>query len=139
MKNSALFFCLLVLPFLSDAQDSGVVPLGNNFLYRGVENPIKVIVEGYSCDSLAVTSNMNLRRLSGCKYSVVPMNQHTGIFKVSALREGDTVFIGAHRFRLWTTPDPEANVEGSFDGGISIGVLNRTRRISAELARVYGL
>ncbi|MEN8204178.1 MAG: GldM family protein [Bacteroidota bacterium] len=133
MKNPALLFCLLVLPFFGYAQESGVVPLGNNFFYRGLHNPIKVIVEGYSCDSLVVTSNMTLRRSSGCKYTVVPMNQHTGIFKVSALNEGDTVFIGQHKFRLLTTPDPVAHVDGSYDGRINIGVLNRARRIEAKL------
>lgn len=133
MKTKALIFCLLCLPLYTYAQDSGVVPLANNFLYRGVENPIKVIVEGYSCESLYVTANMNLKRLYGCDYYVTPMNQNTGIFRIHVLREGDTVFIGQHIFRLLTTPDPVAKIEGSYDGRISNGLLNRARRITADL------
>lgn len=133
MKKQALICCLLCLPLFAYAQDSGVIPYANNFLYRGVESPIKVIAEDYSCESLYVTANMNLKRLYGCDYYVTPMNQNTGIFRIHVLRESDTVFIGQHIFRLLTTPDPVAKIEGSYDGRISIGLLNRARRITADL------
>jgi len=133
MKYSAWIFSLLLLPIFSHAQESGVIPLGNNFLYRGIDNPIKVLVEGYSCDSLIVTSNMKLRRYHRCEYHVVPMKEHTGEFRIFALNKGDTVFVGQHEFRLLITPDPVARIDGSHEGRIIIGRLIEARGIEAKL------
>lgn len=133
MRKQALIFCLLCLPLYTYAQVSGVVPLANNFLYRGIENPIKVIVEGYLCDSIEVSGSMPISRIRACEYSVIPMNESYGYIKVSVYKKGFWSNIGRHDFRILTIPDPVAKIEGSYDGRISIGVLTRARGITADL------
>lgn len=133
MKKQALICCLLCLPLFAYAQESSVTPTYFNVLYRGVENPLKILAEGYSCDSLYVISTMKFRHTFGCNYYVTPMNESYGIFTVNAFREGDTVFIGKHEFRLLTTPDPVASVPRSRDGRIPKNALLAERGIRAQL------
>jgi hypothetical protein len=129
MKKSLWIIVVLMLPRSNYAQKVAVYPTYFNVLYMGIDNPLKVVVENYNCDSISVSANMNMRKTTGCEYVVTPRSLNTGIITVSGVKNGENRALGKHQFRVLSVPDPMAIVGRKSGGDI--------RR--EELFSIYGM
>lgn len=134
MKKNILAVVVLILSLSNYAQEFGIVPTKLNILYRGIENPIKVVVENHSCDSVFITSNnLAVKRLYNCNYIVVPGKARSASITVGVIKNNDTILLGRHEFRVWSTPDPVAKLSGRSKGEIPKNLLFQARGLTAEV------
>jgi len=134
MKKLILLVTVSVISISIYAQrESGVVPSKFNILYKGIENPLKILVENHSCESIYVTSNTKLRMTRFCNYVSVPTRLGTANFRVSVIKDKDTILVGNHQFRVHKVPDPAAYVGGKSGGKIARNVFLAANRITARL------
>jgi len=123
MKKRVLILLVLMLSFSGYAQEFAISPLKMNIMYMGVENPIKVVVENYSCDSILISANVQLQRRLGCDYIAIPGKISVATFNLAVIKNNDTINIGRSQFRVHKTPDPVVELGGKTDGMISKGFL----------------
>ena len=133
MKKRVLIVLALMFSLSVYAQEFGISPLKMNIMYMGVENPIKVVVENHSCDSILISSNVQLRRRIGCDYIAIPGKISVATFNLAVIKNNDTINIGRSQFRVHKTPDPVVILGGRRDGVISTGFLRSQPGLGAEL------
>ncbi len=132
MKKRVLIVLALMLSLSVNAQEYAISPLKMNILYMGVENPLKIVVENHSCDSILISSNVRLKRRVGCEYFAIPGNISVATFNLSVIKNKDTIRIGSSQFRVHKIPDPVVTVGGRRDGVMPKPVLFSEPGIKAE-------
>lgn len=105
-----------------------------NKLYLGVDNPIEVVVENTSCDSIIVVSNNGQFTYSNnCRYILKPINTGIALISIYKINNNDTISLGSAKFRVKEIPTPTAHIYGSINGKISKTKLVAANRIFAYL------
>jgi hypothetical protein len=123
MKKEVLSLLILLLSLSVYAQEFGVSPLKMNIMYMGVENPLRIVVENHSCDSIIISSNVKLQKIRPCNYIAIPGNISVANFNLAVIKNNDNIRIGRSQFRVHKTPDPVVSVGGRKDGTIPKGFL----------------
>ena len=100
----SIAFFLIVLP--SSGQSFTVSADKMNVLYVGVDNPISVTVENYSCESIAVSTNNGKITGSNCQY--IFSGGTVGVANIAVYKKvkGKMQVIGIWPFRIKHLPLP---------------------------------
>lgn len=110
----ALFFFLLSLFYLQQcyAQKAVVANLKENVAYVGLNNPIAVMVEGYTCDQIEVSTNNGIiiKSDGSCNYIFIPQLTSRATIYIQSKSYTDSI-----EFRTKLTPDPDLEVESNRD------------------------
>ena len=130
----------IVLPaFLSlfsltiSAQEFAVSAEAFNVLYRGVENPVKIAVENFDCDSILVSGEARIRKVRPCRYSIAPGKGRDANIHVWGIRNNDTLKLGTYTYRILQIPEPRAEIGGRSGGKIPISHFISHAGLSANL------
>ena len=117
-----LLFCTWIKGL---GQASAVANLAQNLVYIGLANPFIVIAEQHPCESIVVTTdNGRLEKMEHpCQYHYLPEKEGKGTITIQTIKNGDTLRIGEHLFRVKSLPDPIPTVGGKSTGFISRSVL----------------
>ena len=105
----------------------------NNVIYKGVENPLTIIVQNVS--PADVIAKAEYGRLTGKEghymyYSDTGSAVNIVVFKKT--RAGEKI-IGLYPFRVKQIPDPEAKVAGKPGGNIPVAALRSQSRITTNI------
>jgi hypothetical protein len=133
MKTIYLFLCLLILPFIISAQETGkdavVSPVKMNVLYKGLANPVEIAVPGVPSDKVTATaSNGTIKKVAG-GWEVSPVDEGECIVSVLV----DNKKISDKTFRIKLVPNPMAVFAGSYDGSVAKDIALKTEALDAEL------
>jgi hypothetical protein len=87
MKSTLHFFCFLfalcLAFFQSAAQQLAAETMKNNVFYIGRDNPLTIVVTGFSCKDIVVkTDNGKIERTGDCEYNAVPQRAHSTVRKI---------------------------------------------------------
>jgi len=85
---------------------------GNNFVYRGKDNPITIAVSGITPEKIFVKTDNGTISGSDGKYKVYPGDKNELRITVYEIRNKDTVLVGQNAFRVKQFPDPTIYVAG---------------------------
>ena len=133
MKTIYLVLCLLILPLLVAAQETGidavVSPVKMNVMYLGMANPIEIAVPGVASDKITATvSNGTIKKVADL-WEVSPGD--AGECVVSVLVDNKKV--ADKLFRIKLVPNPVAVFAGSYTGRIAKDIALKTEVLDAEL------
>jgi GldM C-terminal domain len=132
MKKEAIIFLLFFAYFISNAQKFSIAGDKNNTLYLGLDNPLSIAVENYSCKSIIVkTDNGTISSASG-KY--IFHSTKIGKAEIILYRKtnGRTKEIGRSTFRVKSIPDPIAKVGPTSGGYINKVILRNQQYMRAD-------
>jgi len=121
------------------AQPGAVVsPTSMNVLFKGIGNPLKISVPGFSSDRIrASINNGSLRRTSG-GYEANVSSYGNATVTVSVIDDnGNSRNMGRQEFRVKRVPDPIAKVGGRSGGNITKSQLIGYGRIDPVMEDFY--
>jgi gliding motility-associated protein GldM len=133
MKTIYLILCLLILPFILNAQvpgiDAVVAPVKMNVMYLGMANPIEIAVPGITSDKITATvSNGTIKKVAN-GWEVLPGDTRECIVSVLV----DNKKVSDKKFRVKLVPNPVAIFAGKYDGRIAKDIALKTEALDAEL------
>lgn len=110
-------FLVLAFSFQSKAQVVVVSNLKQNVVYLGINNPLKIAMEGVSCNGISVrTDNGKLIKTGSCEYEYHPERKGMAQIIVKSAKKTYNYLL-----RVETMPQPIA-----FIGGSSGGLMSKT-------------
>ncbi len=116
MKRSALFFLLVMIPFIIIAQETGkdavVAAVRMNVMYRGLPNPVEIAVPGVSSDRVSATATNGTINKTAVGWEVIPAGE--GELAISVLVNNKK--IAEKMFRVKNVPAPVAVFAGKYNG-----------------------
>jgi hypothetical protein len=115
-------FLLAVLHFspLLPAQESIIANTrGAGKVYLGIDNPLNVFVEGYSCTSLSVSTDNGTLEKTGCFYNYHPSRLGTATFTIYKRQNGKTIKVNTRNLYVSRMPKPTAQV-GPYESGSNV-------------------
>lgn len=133
MKRIILIAAAAILSLSVNAQNFAIAPTAFNVLYRGVDNPLKIAVENYDCDSIIIYGDGMIKRAHPCEYMVTPGRTNSARIQVSGIRNHDTIMLGSYVLRVLDLPDPDPRIAGKSGGAIPLTFLLSNAGISADL------
>jgi len=124
--------CFLLITIAAYSQKCVVANVEENVLYIGVENPLDVAVDGYSCKAFTVTiDNGKIEATDGaCSYMAHP--EKPGKAEISIISKRTNSLIGKVEFRVKKLPDPHVTVGGDAGGLISKANMCAQRAVIGE-------
>jgi gliding motility-associated protein GldM len=133
MKTIYLILSLLMIPFITHAQENGkdavVSAVKMNVLYRGISNPIEIAVPGVTSDKVSATiTNGTINRVAN-GWEVIPGEQAVSIITVSVNNKK----VSEKIFRVKYIPEPVAVFAGINNGAISRNSALKTEALEAKL------
>lgn len=109
-----IFIFTVIASWQSNAQTVAVANLRQNTIYVGINNHLKIVVEGASCNSISVsTDNGKISKTGTCEFNYIP--SRPGMAQVVVRSSKGTY---NYLMRAESTPNPLAFV-GSMNGGIT--------------------
>lgn len=87
----------------------------NNFVYRGIENPMSIVVSGVKPEKIyVVATNCSLEYKRPGRYVLTPLqgNETKIVILIYEIKKKDTVLIGNSEFRIEELPDPTVFIHG---------------------------
>lgn len=133
MKTIGLFLCFLFIPVLLNAQENkkeaAIGAANMNVLYRGVDNPVEIVVQGISSDKLTATVSDGTIKKTDKGWFVAPGSQEKLTITVSAAGKK----VAENSFRVKSIPNPVAKFGGRSEGSIDKESAVSTMEIVADL------
>lgn len=136
MNKTILLILFIVTCFFSQAQQAVVALPAMNVVYIGLDNPLKIAVEGYTNDKLAV----------GCENCTIVKASHYYILKVTkpgtckvivSYKEKKILKTDTLLFRVKSVPKPESMFGELESGPLSVTALLEQCTINAVLPNFY--
>jgi hypothetical protein len=94
-----------------------------NVAYVGVDNPLTIVVEGYSCSQVVVScNNGELKKTSDCKYFFLPEKEGTSDIVVKVKTSTGLKLIGIKKYRVKIIPNLQVAIAGKTSGKIAIEI-----------------
>lgn len=94
-----------------------------NVAYVGLDNPLTIVAEGYSCSQVVVScNNGELKKMSDCKYFFLPEKEGTSDIFVKVKTSTGLKQIGIKKYRVKTIPRPRVTIAGKTGGKIAIEI-----------------
>jgi hypothetical protein len=115
MKILLLTFCFIFITSFTFGQVCAVSNDKNNYLYRGIENPMSIAVSGVKPEKIYVTATNSIMEYKRPgRYILIPSQgtERKVVILIYEIRKKDTVEIGYSEFRIEELPDPIAFVYG---------------------------
>ncbi len=123
MKFSLTIILILFLNMRSFQQVVAVSNDKMNVLYKGIDNPLTIAVENYSCSKIITKINCGklIRDHDSCHYTFQADSLCVGVVKiqVGVVDSGKSKWLGTEWFRMKRIPDPVAMIAGQTRGPIS--------------------
>lgn len=130
MKNSVLIILVLMISSLCFSQTEEIEDINFtiaaerfNILYRGLDNPVSISVEGISSENLIVTVNNGASIKRSSKNYIVnvkPDSPPIVDISVSTRIDEEIMLIGTKQFRVKSIPPPQLTVGGAFKDGAEV-------------------
>ncbi len=79
----------------------------NNFVYKGLDSPLKAFADECPCESLILTSdNGNISSYGNCYFSWIPAKTGSAFLSLKRIAKKDTILIGKQQFFVKGIPEP---------------------------------
>jgi hypothetical protein len=96
-----------------------------NTVWAGYDNPMMVVVENTSCDSILISTNNGIIKIFGkdtnravnCWFGWDPSKLGEGTIFVNKITSRDTIIIGSEKFKVINFPDPEVYLGSTMKSG----------------------
>lgn len=133
MMRILLTIMVLMTTGIAFGQQALIVNERENILYCRVPNVISILVQGYSCDEVAMVAyGVKIKKADSCIYEVMP--EQRGIVTLTIVSAKDSAkILGSRKFRAKLIPKPVATVARIQNGKISRNELYAQSGIVAEL------
>lgn len=116
--NTLVFLLLATLTTLQAQKEQSelpspiVVATAMNIVYRGIENPIEVVVPGYESSEISVTASNCTITQNKNEYRILPGEGREVVFDIKVTRNGESTSVGKRHLRVINIPDPVAFLGG---------------------------
>ena len=133
MKNSILIL-FLIITFSSFGQKFTISATRQNIFYKGLDNPIEVVIEDTKCDNISVsTTNGKIEKYNDCSY--ILRADSIGKANISVYRKNkkDSIFLGAYQFKVIDIPNPTPRLADKKNGEIDKNLLLALKSISTSI------
>jgi hypothetical protein len=110
------FLCFALLSCLMGTAQESMVSCRYRKTYLGVDNPLDIFVEGYSCSSISVTTDNGKLVKYGCQYVYRPSQEGEVTFTIYKKQNGKTVKLRTHKLPVDRIPGPVVYVGGYRNG-----------------------
>ncbi len=109
MKNVILVVLALLVASKSQAQVCAVQATKMNVAYVGIDNPLRIVAEGHTCDEIEVwTNNGEIVKNEGCSYVYRPEKEKFDTKIVVSLRKnGKLIYVDSIGYRARNIPNAE--------------------------------
>ena len=121
MKGISFVFVFGLIVSTSSAQKFNISCKRNNIIYVGWQNPISVLVNGYSCDSILLKTKNGRFDKIGCHYNYFPDSVSDTKIEVYVIKNKKQRKVGESYLRVRNLPLPRAHIGGFSGGEISKG------------------
>lgn len=115
-------------PFTADYQvfkpAATIAATEMNLLYKGIDNPMRIAVPGFSAADVQVSApGLQLKSLGGGNYNAIVPGSTNGQVTISAsiTKDGVTRRVGSEKFRVRSLPQPTAQLGGIPNDGLPKG------------------
>ena len=135
--NKKYRYILLILFYVSisitaKSQKYSISNVRENTLYRGIENPLSIVVEKMKCGSFIVTTDNGIIDNKGyCNYIIHPAHEGVATIILKRIKNKDTIQIGKERFIVTLLPKPIACIGG-------VNFIDSTKFIEKSFLRAAG-
>jgi hypothetical protein len=119
MKRILILFFLYWTCLDCFSQKLSVALPAQNIVYAGVENPLTVVVEKTSCDSIKVRVNRGSISGKGCAYVYQVAEPSLVKIFVSRKKDGKWIKVGVEHLRAQSVPAPTPTIGITHSGTIS--------------------
>jgi hypothetical protein len=107
MKNFLqLFFVVMLLAAMAEAQEAVLSMDKMNVAYMGVDNPVSIAITEHSCSEIIVECSNGSLEGKECRYVFKPAHAGEAIMTIKLKQGNDTVEIGKSKIRVKRIPDP---------------------------------
>jgi len=120
IRISIIFTLVLAQSYCTHAQHHIVSNPKQNIIYYGIPNPLQVMVEGYKCNDIIVTTdNGQIEQIgSDCNYIIDATDTGKATIKILSKKSSHKV-LGITTLRVHHLPDPQAMIGTKPGGDIS--------------------
>jgi hypothetical protein len=118
-------FALLLVSGAAHGQVIAMELDKQNLLYVGIENPVTVAVEGYSCKSIFLTTDNGSITGQNGHYVLTPATpSHTMAVQINAKTASGIKELGVKTFRAKCAPSPVVRLMGKSGGNIKASIIH---------------
>lgn len=112
---------LVIVSFNISGQEFSISNLKQNILFRGIDNPIHVASENYSCDSIWLSTNNGIVQKKGPRCFYIVRVEDVGLTElvIYSTNGNDTIILEKKEFRAIDIPMPIVKCAGKHGGTIS--------------------
>lgn len=137
MRNKPTLLLLILFTFgitqKLNSQTATVTQDNLDVFYKGMDNPITVVVENCSCKDIVVKPSVGNISGKGCHYNYIITYDTTSTkvkIYIGVLKENDTNWIETFDYRLHIVPDPTPYIGNLKGGWITKDLLFNSGRIT---------
>ncbi len=133
MKNF-IYILLIIISFSSFGQRFTISSTRQNLLYKGLDNPIEIVVEDTKCNNISVsTNNGKIEKYNDCSYIYIADTLGKTNISVYKKYKKDSTLVGTNHFRVKEIPNPTPRLADKRNGEIEKNLLLAFKSISATL------
>jgi len=119
MKKTLLLFIVTLITNIVVGQNISISFTRENIIYRGIPNPISVVVENMKCGSFFITTDNGKITGDSCSYLIKVKRLGKSTIYINKIVETDTVVLGTAVFAVKDIPKPSIYVDGLNNGKIT--------------------
>ena len=107
-----------------------------NVVYKGLDNPLKIVAENVPCKRLIVTTSdssiATVKKMDDCGYVLKVHKRDRSGIKVLVYKDDTSSknLLNSQTFRTYKVPDPIASIHGKTGGSITPAELRVARKLS---------
>jgi hypothetical protein len=105
----------------------------NDFFYVGMQTPLEVLVDGFSCKSTTLKASIGKIEKVNCRFIYYPGKIGIDTISIFSTKSSITKRTGTVYFTVKQAPDPEPEVGGLSKGIIKKGFLMAQQGVSASI------
>ncbi|HPH16390.1 MAG TPA: GldM family protein, partial [Bacteroidales bacterium] len=123
MKNT-ISILFVIISFSSFGQKFTISSTRQNILYKGLENPIEIIVEDLKCKNIGVsTTNGKIEKYAECSYIFKADTIGEANISVYRKNKNDSILLGTYYFKVKNIPNPTPRLIDKRSGEVENSLL----------------